>query len=228
MLGGAVQVEVVTVWAPRPTLPQYRDYTKLMLLQRATARKFGHLHTVVTDCPHLVGFDTLRIPLPSNLMQAQLAGQLAFLQSWDDKHPVVFLDADCLVARDLSEAFDGSFDVGLTNRIDETAPINNGAMYLAAGSKQAALAFFGKALDMCAEHWGGDQEAISRAAAPVPPKPCVEDRDGVRFGFLSMLTHNVIPKLEGAKHHNNPFVVHFKGTNKKDWASTYARKFILN
>lgn len=222
-----MQVEVVTIWAPRPEVPQYRDYTKLMLLQRDTARKFGHLHTVVTDCSHLVGFDTLRVPLPSNLMQAQIAGQVAFLQSWDGSHPIVFLDADCLIARDLSEVFDGSFDIGLTSRIDEVAPINNGAMYIAAGAKDAALEFFGRALDMCEEHWGGDQEAISRAAAPVPLQPCIEERGGVRFRFFSMLTHNVIPKVEGARHHNNPYVVHFKGMNKKDWASTYARKFIL-
>lgn len=222
-----MQVEVVTVWAPRPELPNYRDYTKLMLIQRATARKFGHLHTVVTDCPYLVGFDTVRVPLPSNLMQAQLAGQLSFLQSWSGSHPVVLVDADCLIARDLSDAFDGSFDIGLTNRIDERSPINNGAMYLAAGSKEAALAFFGKALDMCGEHWGADQEAISAAAAPVPAGHGVEERFGVRFAFFSMLTHNVIPKEEGREHKKKPYVVHFKGEVAKDWANTYARKFIL-
>jgi hypothetical protein len=223
-------IAVVTVFAPRPEHPNWRDdYVPLLKLQRATANRFGHPHIVVTDGDLGRDFDELAVTLPANLMRAQLAGQIAWLSSAQAKDCATLLvDADCLVARSLSPLFEGAedFDLGLTPRADPVAPINNGAMYIPRGSAEAVLPFFRAALERCAEHWGGDQEAISAIAAPVLEPGGRGERFGARVLFLSMRHYNVIPKAEGARHKSNPFVVHFKGATKA-WADLYARRFIL-
>lgn len=218
-------LDVVTVFAPRPEYPHWPEYLPLLDLQRRTVEKFAHRHVVVSDA-NIAGLNVLHAALPVSLMHLQLEGQLAYLKQWSGAHPVVLVDTDVLIARDLNEAFDGSFDIGLTNRDNPVAPINNGAMYLAAGAKEAALRFFTQALALCKAHWGGDQEAIGQAAAPVPKRNCIKRRCGCRMAFLDMRLYNVTPRKEGAKHQRGPFVVHFKG-DRKGWMKTYAEQFIL-
>ena len=231
-------IDVVTVFSPRPEHPQWRDYMPLLRLQRDSAAHFGHRHLMVTDEPEdMREFESLAVELPRPLMLAQLAGQVAYIEQWGGERPAVFVDADCLITRALDEAFDGTFDLGLTHRDDATSPINNGAMYVAPGNRDGVLRFFRGALAVCGEHWGGDQEAISAMAAPVPTisldketrkhaPTIIEDRDGLRIGFLNGLDYNVSPKEEGVRHARNPFVVHFKG-DTKGWMKTYAEKFVL-
>lgn len=220
-------IEVVTVYTPRPKHEKYIDFVPMIALQKRTAEKFGHRHVVVTDQVY-PQFNVVPCKMPISLMLSIMIGQLHYLENvWTGEHPLVLVDADCLIARPLDAAFDGTFDLGLTRRLNDKAPINNGAMYVAAGTKEAVVAFFRKALPLTRKHWGGDQEAISQAAAPVPAFECVEMRDGLRVGFLSMITHNVIPRERGAKHKKNPFIVHFKGVEAKAWMATYAEKFIL-
>jgi hypothetical protein len=73
-------IAVVTVFAPRPEHPNWRDdYVPLLKLQRATANRFGHPHIVVTDGDLGRDFDEMAVMLPANLMRAQLAGQIAWL-----------------------------------------------------------------------------------------------------------------------------------------------------
>lgn len=220
-------IEVATVFAPRPQHPKWREYLPLIELQRQTAKHWGCRHTVVTDA-HL-GFDALTVDLPESLMRAQLAGQIAFLEQWAGDNHLLLLDADCLITHDPKEAFDGKFDLGLTWRDNPNCMINNGAMYVSAGAKERALGFFRHALTLCKDHWGGDQEAISQAAAPVP---MVNDQQGMRHGalvrFLSMRDYASVPMREGiASTKKTPFVVHFKGEHRKEWMATYVRKFIL-
>lgn len=220
-------VEVCTVWAPRKQSAQWRDeYEDLLFLQRATARRFGHRHVVVTDDTRFADdADALIETLPDEVMPAMIAGVLRrLLRPVHD--PIVFVDVDVLIARELTPAFDGTFDLGLTRRVDAAAPINNGAMYVAAPLHPEVVNFFFRAFGACGKHWGADQEAISAVAHPVPDHECVEVRRGMRLAFLSMLSHNVIPKTEGKPHRANPYVVHFKGDTKA-WAKTYADKFVL-
>src|SRR5262245_21744244 len=106
-------LEVVTVWAPQAQHEKWRGdiYLELLSLQRQTCRRHGHRHRVVTDTV-LTGYDTLHATLPEPLLHALIAGQIAYLEQWDDTHPVVLLDIDCLVVRDLNRAFDGTWDIG--------------------------------------------------------------------------------------------------------------------
>jgi hypothetical protein len=221
-------IEVVTVYAPRPQHPKWRDYVTGMALQKATAERWGCRHVVVSDGNVPGGFNQIHVELPESLMHAQLVGQIAYLERWSSDHHILLVDADCLIHRDPTDAFTG-FDLGLTWRDNPACMINNGAMYVAAGAKERVLSFFRHALTLCKEHWGGDQEAISQAAAPVPMK---DGKRGVRNGamveFLSMRTHNCVPNQEGARHYKpTPFVVHFKGEARKDWMRTYSELYIL-
>lgn len=216
-------LEVVTVWAPRPKHPKWRKiYGRLLQLQRESCARVGHVHRVVTDV-ELSGYDTLRTALPDSLMHAILAGQIAYLEQWSNDHPVVLADIDCVVCRDLNDAFDGTWDIGLTSRDNALAPIQNGAMYFAAGARLPALEFLRRALALCEPHWGGDQEAIAQAVAPIPPVHRIESRFGARLAFLSTDPYNLSPKSSTAKM-TDRFIFHFKGDTKafaEDWAAKH-------
>lgn len=219
-------LDVVTVWAPRPAHPKYGDYLTLLRLQRACARRLGHRHIVVTDCEALDGFDTLRAGVSESLMRAILEGQLAWAEQWGGEWPAVLMDVDCLPLIDLERAFDRSFDIGLTSRRDARSPVQNGVMYFAAGSQNAARTLFRRALELCGEHWGGDQEAISQVVAPVPQPTMVGERLGVRVAFLSTDTHNFTPKIPPLKMPQGRYVLHLKGEERKGWAAPFARQFL--
>lgn len=221
------RLDVVTVLAPRSG--RWAEYLPLLEVQRKTAEKFRHRQIIVTDAD-LPQFETMRVKLADSLMHAIIEGQIAYLEAWSGDHPVVLTDADCLIARNLHEVFDGSFDLGLNNRENDVSPINNGAMYVGPGCKAEVLAFFQHALELCKEHWGGDQEAISQAAAPVPKPvmfPVVEDRGGFRIAFLPMNVYGAAPKTADFRMNRNPFIVHFKGVEPKRWMAGYAERFVL-
>ena len=217
------RVDVVTVFAPRPHHEKWMDYLPLLELQRrSTARQAGHNHIVVGDAD-LPGFDVMKVALPEPLMKLILTAQVAYLEQWPGKWPAVLLDVDCLVNKNLLPAFSiGDWDIGLTHRASAVSPINNGAMYIAAGARDKALKFFSKALSICKDHWGGDQEAISECAAPVPRDDTVQMRDGIRIGYLPMHVYNIIPEVEGAYHRRHPYIIHFKGEKKKPWMKVYS------
>jgi hypothetical protein len=228
-----MSVEVVTVWAPRPSHEKWdsADWLKLIDLQRRSAFRYGATHTIVTDdelftAGALPG--RLIAELPRELMPAMIAGVIARLTMAPIRDDLLFLDVDALVARPLEPAFDRTFDIGLTRRANpDGVHINNGAMYVDRHAGEKAVRFFMRALARCGTHWGADQQAISDVASPVPETEGVELRGDTRISFLSMKTHNVIPKKQGKPHLANPFVVHFKGQTK-EWAQTYADRFIFN
>jgi hypothetical protein len=138
-----------------------------------------------------------------------------------------------LINRDLREAFPenySEFDLLLTQRENDLAPINNGAMYVSCDGINRAWYFFLYALGLCGDHWGADQEAISRAAMPLPETiGRTARRQGCKIKYAAMKPYNVVPKEEGCEHvrHGSmrPFVIHFKG-NTKDWMATYVEKFV--
>lgn len=224
-----MSVEVVTVWKkPNPGVGCSDEHTYMQLLsyQQRSVRQFGHEHLVVTDDADVPkSYNKLECSLPTEVMPAMIAGVLERLAHPVNSH-LLFVDVDVLIGRNLEEVFDGSFDLGLTRRVNNKAPINNGAMYVHQDGWAHAEGFFRRAYALCGNHWGADQEAISQAAAPVPDVEGIEIRDGMRLAFLSMKLHNCIPKSKGLPHTNKPYVIHFKGGTKV-WAQTYAANFIF-
>lgn len=212
-------IDVITVWAPRPNDRAIRSatlavekYLLLMDLQRRTCERFGHRHRVVSDAD-VPGFDVIKVAFPAKFSFAMVAGQIAALEQWDNQDHLVLADCDVAIARDLAGAFGDGFDIGLTSRIEPTSPVNNGVMYVSAGARKAALGFFRAAYELCQGHWGGDQEAISKAAAPVKEKGDWI-RQGARIRFLPCKRYNMTPGVNGIAGQGNPFAVHFKGKRK--------------
>lgn len=226
-------VEVVTVWAPRAGHEQWReDYLDLMQLQAQTAARFGHKHTVMTDAEDITDLPSYsivhRVKLPPSLMHALLTGVITRLQmeAPAPKRHLVFVDVDVLIGRSLLPAFDTRFDIGLTRRVNDKSPINNGVMYVNRTGMFTAIQFFQRAYNICEEHWGGDQEAISAVAAPVPEEDGVADRWFGRIAFLSMRDYNCVPKSAGSEHMHRPYAIHFKGDTKA-WAREYAERYLI-
>lgn len=221
-------LEVVTQWAPRPTHEKWRgdEYMKLLELQRGTCQRVGHRHVVVTDAD-LPGYDTIKVELPEPLLKAIISAQIAYVKQWSDDHPVVMVDMDVLIARPLGPAFDGTFDIGVTNREHPAQPIQNGVIYLAPGSKKWALKMFEKTLELCEHWWGSDQKALAFALAPVPRIHRVEERlGGARVAFLPCATHNFSAKHGVPKATPKCYAFHFKGESKQ-FAEHTARRHML-
>lgn len=224
-------VQLVTVWAPRPEHPKFRDYMKLLALQKKVVEYFGHTHLTMIDRPLPEverEFKTAYFESSTSLMRAILEGQLAYVTNvWNGDKPLVLVDIDCMPMRDLRLAFKGNWEIGLTRRINAVAPIQNGAMYFKPGARRAAIALFTKALAICEDHWGGDQEAISKVVGPVPDKCGVESRLGIGIHFLSTDTHNYSPKIYTTFPKGTRFMAHFKGETKSI-AAEYCRRWILS
>lgn len=216
--------EVCTVFTPRPDHPQWRpDYIDLLHAQRESALAVRHTHIVITDRP-LPGFDCRLTVLPSNLMKAMIAGVIARLARGIDRD-ICFVDVDCLIVRPLQTVFmREKYDLGLTYRDNEIAPINNGVMYVTRRGGRRALEFFRRALDHCGAHWGADQEAISAAAAPVPSRERNAIRSGALVRFFPCKDFAAVPKVR-LEEHGNAYVIHFKGQTK-DWMLPYAREIL--
>lgn len=211
-----MSVEVCTVFAARNGC-NWKPYLPLIELQRQSVELAGHSYRVVNDD---------NATLSAGLMAAMIDGVIHRLRMGGDSH-LLFVDVDCLILRACEAAFDGTFQLGLTRRENELAPINNGAMYVHRDGIQAAIPFFEYARSICAEHWGGDQEAISQAASPVPTRSGVIDhRRDCKIAFLSMALHNAVPKVRGKFHHSRPYVLHFKGATK-DWMQDYAERYLF-
>lgn len=224
-------IDVIPVWAPRPNDRAVRSatlemakYLQLMDLQRRSCERFGHRHRVVSD-QDLPAFDVIKAELPEKFSFAMVAGQIAALEQWDNKDHLVLADCDVVIARDLAGAFGDGFDIGLTSRIEPDSPINNGVMYVSAGAREAALKFFRAAYELCQGHWGGDQQAVSKAAAPVHENGDWM-RQGARIRFLPCKRFNMTPGVNGIAGKGNPFAVHFKG-KRKHQMQAFADAFVL-
>jgi hypothetical protein len=220
-----IDVEVCTVYTPRPSHPQWRDdYPALMAAQRASALRADCSHTVVTDVA-MPGFDCLRADLPENLMQAMIVGVIKRLEQPVRTH-VCFVDVDVLINRSLLPIFTrAKFDLGLTYRVNQIAPINNGVMYVPQKGQAGALMFFREALRRCGTHWGADQEAISQAAEGVVHiDGTIALRSGARVQFMTSKYYAAVPKAALARH--DAYAIHFKGA-AKDWMLGYAAHFGL-
>jgi hypothetical protein len=218
-------IECVTVFTAQPAHEKWRsDYVDLIRAQAYSAERVGHTHRVMTDRP-IAGLSCEIVDLGEELMSAMLIGVIKRLEMPTDKH-LVFLDADCLVNRPIGVLYRKHpfFDLALTIRVNERAPVINGAMYVRKEGAGRALMFFRQALKLCLPHWGGDQEAISQAAAPVPSEQTNEKRNGCNIAFLSAKHFAPTPK-HVRTYHEGATVVHFKGATK-GWQIPYARDFL--
>jgi hypothetical protein len=109
----------------------YRDltrYERLFLAWEASVRESNPDATI----------DVLRIPVPeiTGEHKASFVSNTAKFQAWREyldgvDEPVILMDCDMIVRRDLSDAFDGTFDIGLTKTGRDSPPYNGGVVFVA-------------------------------------------------------------------------------------------------
>lgn len=226
-------ITVASAWAPRfdrSTMGAKGTealYLKLFRIQRASVERFpGHRHLIYSDAP-VPGCDVRITPLNVNFSRAMVEAQRAAIEAWDDVGHLVLADGDVVIERALDAAFDGTFDIGVTNREVASEPVNNGVIYLRAGSRAAGLAVWDATLAVCGTAWGEDQLALARALAPVPLKEHRnEPREiaGVKFivGFLPCATFNMTPHVNG-REGDPAYAYHYKGDRKQKMLDYAAR-----
>lgn len=150
----------------------------------------------------------------------------------------LFLDPDLLVQADLDEAFDGSFDLGLTWHPPGSGshPINGGVVLAAKAGKERAAALMARIVAIMEGlppdqwEWFGDQEAMARLAgaeafASLPPPATIACPEG-RIGLLACDPWNYTPAY-GAEEADAVLVgkrvLHFKGSRKAAMAAYASR-----
>jgi hypothetical protein len=201
--------------------PDAVDYIPLLRLLQASCDRFGHRHVVISDAP-VEGFETFVSPLPSDLMLAIMYGQRDWIARGDWKDEMVMVGADCLVGRDLRQAFTPGWDVCVTNRPHRKWPINTGAIYVKGGARLKLASMWARAAAAVNGEWGDDQVQVAMQFAPVPTTHLPAVRQDLTVQFSPMSTHNHSPKrLDDA---SSAFVIHFKGPRKSfmaDWAKRH-------
>ncbi len=219
---------VVSVFMDRDDhQPQTVDWRRMLALLDASARKFGCRHVALTDPATAASLpcDTYALEgLPHSLMPAIIRAQRAFLASAEFDADAILVGADCLVNRDPRLAFEEAADIIVTSRPGAgVSAINNGAVYCRLDARAHAVALYDRAIAACRDHWGGDQEAVTAAVAPVPAAHTIEDRHGARIGFRSLTTHNHSPDRLASP--SEAYIVHFKGGRKR-WMVEWARQHL--
>lgn len=197
--------------------PRRASYLKqLSMLARSCAR-LGLPLAVLADRP-IDGFDCCLITPEPSLMRTVLAAQCGYLNSPWFRDDTVLVDSDILFLRVPIEGF-GDWDICLTTRKGVRSPfgrppVNNGAVYCRAMSRDRCVAFFDAALARCGDFWGADQWALSEAAAPVGHNETAE-RSGATVRFVPARALNYAPRSLDDPRAVDAAVLHFKGWRKE-------------
>ncbi len=186
-------MNIVSFLAPRLDHPFYRDYSPFLNILRASCKKFGHRHIVITD-DEAVGAegDAFVVDgLPHNLMKAIIRGQLAYLLSPLAQEDTILVGADCVLARDPAEVFDKPFDIAFTTGPFTDCVLNTGAIYIRGGADAAHI--WAKAFAGMGEEWGDDQKALAAVVHPTLEES-IACGNGPTMRFLPVDPYNLAPE----------------------------------
>lgn len=203
---------VASFLAPRFEKWPGTDYDVLLQLLDASCRRFGLRHMVITDSPRPipsggVALEHFQLDLPENLMMAILEGQRSFLQ-WAPE-PVLFVGADCLIAKDPREVLFGDMTITIGPFAD--CEMNTGAIWCADG--RTCVPVWQAALNEKPQAWGEDQTTLYAAV----------QTSGLNITKVRCEAHNWAPYTL-TDDAGMPTVVHFRGKRKSfmaDWAKRY-------
>lgn len=151
-------------------------------------------------------------------------------KSWADAHdfsePIVFLDTDMLLNRDLAFVFEQDFDIGLTWRPHSPDPVNGGLILVNNRRPDAARSFFAQFVrEFEADHadqarWFGDQASLRQMleipahGTDLPPPQRVGE---ALVTFFPCEVFNFTPvnhPIGLAAPLDDKVVLHFKGPRK--------------
>ncbi len=224
-------MNIVSFYAPRRDHPFFQDYAPFLNILRASCKKFGHRHIVITDDAQVGEFadgtldysegDAFRVDLPHNLMKAIIVGQLAYLKSPLAKEDTLLLGADCVLARDPAEVFWLQFDIAFTTGRFSDCILNTGAIYIRGGADVAYI--WEHALAEMGEEWGDDQKALAAIVHPTIA-PSLNAGAGSVIRFLPVDPYNLAPEYPDDDCRRG-YVLHFRGP-RKDWMIDYCAKWL--
>lgn len=174
----------------------------------------------------------------SRLMTAELECWCQFTRHELFDQPTILIDPDLLVQRNLFDAFNEKFDVGLTWRIEPGIPhpINAGVILLDPTRRERVTDFFTALVERLQvlppkfHQWYGDQEALTDLVGPelfqrgTPPRRIKVGRTTVRLFSADTFNYSAPYGSEHA-HAPDAHIVHFKGKRKHAMAG-YARDYL--
>jgi hypothetical protein len=207
---------VASFYAPRPEEEKKRwgcDYDSLLMATEASCRRWGLEHIVISDSERPEPLRTHLVDLPENLMQALIAGQEDVLKNYT--RPVLFIGADCLIARDPREFAKLDVDLAITVGPFGDCRMNTGAIWC--NETQKCLEVWRGAKSRNPLHWGEDQRAIYASVK-------AEAAIGLKVFELRCEDHNWAPENINDSA-GLPTVVHFRGT-RKDFMLAWAKKHL--
>jgi 6-hydroxymethylpterin diphosphokinase MptE-like protein len=213
-------MNVVSFYAPRPDHPFFQDYTPFLDLLRASCKRYGHRHIVITDDP-VVGDDAFVVDLPHNLMKAFIGAQLAYLNSPFAQENTLFTGADCVLARDPASVFEQEFDIAFTVGPFADCLINTGAIFIRGGAPVRYI--WERAYAEMGLEWGDDQKALAAVVKPTRD-PSVNVADGFILRFLPVDPYNLAPEYPDDDCRRG-YVLHFRGP-RKAWMMDYCAKWL--
>lgn len=207
------------------------DYVAMLLVLQRSCDRLGFRHVVLTDLGTVAsplwpdGLDPWigdDVPLP--LMQACTHLQAQVLDR-DPASDILFVGADSILLADPQPHLPGDADLYVTSRrpSGRLDAINNGFMFIRNRAREQAAALYRRVADRCGTAWMDDQKALVAELAPVPMPTVIEERAGLRVGFLPMRRFNHWPHWRGDPC-KDAILLHFKGRTGKKLMPEWARK----
>lgn len=208
------------------------EFLDLIRMAFASAKLFDCETVLVTSSEIGLGQDhTLKVAHPGEnvLMPAILDAQKAYIDSpLFDSNSVLF-SPDALVARHLRLAFEGDFDMGVTNGSCLGYPINNGVVYIRPETKNRLTHLWNDFIIQCKSYkpelqkWYGDQKAMQDVMVRSNDTPY-----GLNVKRLISIKYNAAFSKKGwiasdQLAYVNAFVWHFKGNRKDRMAEFWER-----
>lgn len=213
--------------------PKAVDYLPLLHALDRSCWKLGLTHVVLTDratAPQLC--DERLVPsasdLPRDVAQATTEAQACWLEGAPGTpQDTLFVGADCLIRRDFRGHLPDA-DLSIILRPGHKRHrINNGFMFIPAGSREKVAALFRRIADSTKEEpsWAcADMVAVEKALSPMPLEYGIQERAGLTVNFLPMHIWNAGPKVIDDRC-DDAFVLHFRGRARKglmvDWARVH-------
>jgi hypothetical protein len=212
---------VATFYTPRGNRMDKRyNYLQLLSLQAEGCRRLGWKQIVISDA-NIPGFNCFVAPLPENLMQATVKGQLEFLTYTPETDDIMFLDADCVPLHDDKDFLGQEFDMAFSTHPFDDCILNTGVMVVKQGSYFQARMVWHQALGICGPHWGADQESLA-TVVQASLIHGTHDRKGYQVCFFPVLGYNEAPEFETS--YIDPMVIHFRGP-RKEFATRYMARY---
>ena len=209
-----------------------QDQLRLLKLS-ARVHHPGAQFTILTDqataIPEMCDDDQIirRSIDGSEIMLERTRQQYNYLLNYDFHKPIVFIDTDILILKDIHHVFVKDFDIGLTFRDNKEMPVNGGVIFVNNRNPQSARQFFKTLLGIIEtqgkqeKDWYGDQLALGRMVSCEPASSIQADKifevddvrllslSGSNFNYSAQRGHpNLLQSLA------NISIYHFKGRSR--------------